>query len=214
MCKDLVIYGAWYFSDVVAELAVEQGWNVVGRIDPQPPTHINALDHFPDGSVSFVAIGDNMLRRHVTEQLEARSRNIISLIHPTATISPSSVIGAGSYISENAVIRTKSLIGRGVTVNAGAVIGHHVNIGDFVVLGSNTAVASRGTVGSGTMLGVGACMRPTCMVGENCTIGAGSVIVSDIPAESVAAGNPIHLIKPRASGERERQSNWESNQVW
>ena len=40
MEKNLVILGAWYFSDVVAELAAEQGWNLLGRVDPGLPVRL------------------------------------------------------------------------------------------------------------------------------------------------------------------------------
>lgn len=32
-------------------------------------------------------------------------------------------------------------------------------------------------------------------IGDNCTIGAGSVVTHDIPANSVAVGNPAKVIK-------------------
>lgn len=32
-------------------------------------------------------------------------------------------------------------------------------------------------------------------IGDRCIIGAGSVVVKDIPADSIAAGNPCRVIK-------------------
>jgi len=214
MKRDLVIYGAWYFGDVAAELAAELGWNVLGRIDPEPPAHLQPLDCFPSGAVCFVAIGDNSRRHYVTERLESNSRRFISLFHPTASISPSARIGVGSYIGEHAVVRTDSTLGRGVVVNAGAVISHHSKIGDFVLVGPNAAIASRGIVGAGSLVGVGACMRPGCVVGEWCTIGAGAVVINDISREATVLGNPAKPIYSGDTGKREAQSNWTSNKLW
>ena len=36
---------------------------------------------------------------------------------------------------------------------------------------------------------------PGVTIGDNCTIGAGSVVTHDIPANSIAAGNPARIIK-------------------
>lgn len=36
---------------------------------------------------------------------------------------------------------------------------------------------------------------PGVTIGDNCVIGAGSVVVRDIPAGSMAAGNPCRVIK-------------------
>ena len=36
---------------------------------------------------------------------------------------------------------------------------------------------------------------PGVTIGDNCTIGAGSVVTKDIPANSVAYGNPCKVAK-------------------
>jgi len=41
--------------------------------------------------------------------------------------------------------------------------------------------------------GAGVTVCPGVTIGDNCVIGAGSVVVKDIPANSVAAGNPCKV---------------------
>ena len=36
---------------------------------------------------------------------------------------------------------------------------------------------------------------PGVTIGDNCTIGAGSVVVKDIPADSLAFGNPCKVVR-------------------
>ena len=36
---------------------------------------------------------------------------------------------------------------------------------------------------------------PNCTIGEGCVIGAGSVVTRDIPAKSLAVGNPCKVIR-------------------
>lgn len=51
------------------------------------------------------------------------------------------------------------------------------------------------TIGNRVWLGGGVTVCPGVTIGDNCVIGAGSVVVKDIPANSVAAGNPARVIR-------------------
>ena len=51
------------------------------------------------------------------------------------------------------------------------------------------------TIGSGCWLGGGVIVLPGVTIGEGCVIGAGSVVTKDIPANSVAVGNPCRVIR-------------------
>ena len=50
-------------------------------------------------------------------------------------------------------------------------------------------------VGDNVWFGAGVSVLPGVTVGDNCVIGAGSVVTKDIPANSVAAGNPCKVIR-------------------
>ena len=51
------------------------------------------------------------------------------------------------------------------------------------------------TIGNDIWIGAGVSVLPGVTIGDNCVIGAGSVVTKDIPANSVAAGNPCKVIK-------------------
>lgn len=50
-------------------------------------------------------------------------------------------------------------------------------------------------VGNNVWIGANVCVLPGVSIGDNCVIGAGSVVVKDIPTDSVAVGNPCKVIK-------------------
>lgn len=50
-------------------------------------------------------------------------------------------------------------------------------------------------VGNNVWIGANVIVLPGVTIGDNCTIGAGSVVVKDIPANSLAIGNPCHVIR-------------------
>ncbi len=51
------------------------------------------------------------------------------------------------------------------------------------------------TVGNNVWIGAGVSVLPGVTIGDNCVIGAGSVVNRDIPAGTMAAGNPCKVIK-------------------
>ena len=51
------------------------------------------------------------------------------------------------------------------------------------------------TIGNNVWIGGNVTILPGVTIGDNCTIGAGSVVTHDIPANTIAAGNPAKTIK-------------------
>jgi len=83
-----------------------------------------------------------------------------------------------------------------------------VSIGRNCVLATRSAVLTHGvlatpqrgkavTIGDNCYIGYGAIVVPGVTIGDNCVIGAGAVVASDIPANSIAVGNPARVIGRR-----------------
>ena len=51
------------------------------------------------------------------------------------------------------------------------------------------------TIGNNVWIGGSVTILAGATIGDNCTIGAGSVVTRDIPANSVAVGNPARVVK-------------------
>ena len=58
------------------------------------------------------------------------------------------------------------------------------------------------TVGSNVWFGGSCTVLPGVTIGDNCVIGAGSVVTRDIPANSVAVGNPCRVLRPITDADR------------
>ncbi|AVX03062.1 sugar O-acetyltransferase [Maritalea myrionectae] len=50
-------------------------------------------------------------------------------------------------------------------------------------------------IGNGCWIGAGAIILPNVTIGDRAVIGAGAVVTKDVPADSLAVGNPARVIK-------------------
>ncbi len=50
-------------------------------------------------------------------------------------------------------------------------------------------------IGNNVWIGAQVCILPGVTIGDNCVIGAGSVVNKDIPANTLAVGNPCRVIR-------------------
>lgn len=51
------------------------------------------------------------------------------------------------------------------------------------------------SIGNNIWIGADVCVLPGVTIGDNCVIGAGSVVNKNIPAGSLAVGNPCRVIR-------------------
>ena len=51
------------------------------------------------------------------------------------------------------------------------------------------------SLADGCWIGGGVIILPGVTIGQKCVIGAGSVVTKDIPANSLAVGNPCRVIR-------------------
>lgn len=63
------------------------------------------------------------------------------------------------------------------------------------------------TVGDNVWIGAGVQVMPGVTIGSNVVIGGGSVVVKDIPDNSVAVGNPCRVI--RSITEEDKKTSWD-----
>ena len=101
-------------------------------------------------------------------------------IHPGATIGPRLVIDHGMGI----VIGETTEIGPDVTLYQGVTLG-----------GTSTHRTKRHpTLRGGNVVGAGAKVIGAVEIGENARIGAGSVVVTNVPAHATIVGVPGHVV--------------------
>lgn len=143
-------------------------------------------------SNTFVAIGNNSIRKKIVEQYDLTPD---SLIHPSAVISKYVGMGIGSVVMAGVSINADSKIGDHCILNTNCSVDHDCIIEDYVHVSPNASLAGNVQIGEGTHVGIGSTIIQGIKVGRNCIIGAGAVIIKDVPDHSVVVGNPGKVIK-------------------
>jgi sugar O-acyltransferase (sialic acid O-acetyltransferase NeuD family) len=141
-----------------------------------------------DGFV--LGIGIPRIRRVVAEQLEARGARFLTLIHPTAIVADTAVIGPGSVICPYAIVSDAVRLGRCVLVNYHASLGHDAEAGDYAVLSPYSSLGGSACVEEDTFLGLHASVAPGKRLAARSAISANSTALSDVPEECLVYGVP------------------------
>jgi len=150
------------------------------------------MSMFPD--VKFViSIGNNKVRKEIINKLNLPHIYYATLVHPTATISPSATLGHGSVIMAHAVIDADTHIGDHVIINTSSVVEHDNVVGNFVHLSPGATLTGAVTIEEGVLIGAGATVIPNIEIGQWSVIGAGSAVINPIPANSTAVGVPAKV---------------------
>lgn len=144
---------------------------------------------------------------------EAIMRELLGSVGKNFTIEPPVQFDYGcfTYIGDNFYANTDCIF---LDVNP-------IRIGDNVMLGPRVGLytpwhpidakvraellegGSPITIGNDVWIGGGVTVCPGVTIGDDVVIGAGSVVVKDIPAHSVAVGNPCHVIRTIGASDRD-----------
>ncbi len=125
--------------------------------------------------------------------------DFMCVIHPMSFIASTSIIHPGCVIESMVSISSQTEIGFGVDIKRGVQVGHHNKIGEFSDINPGAILCGYVTLGHSCYIGAGAVIRDGISIGENSTIGMGSVVTTDIPANTIAYGNPCKVIRMKSA---------------
>lgn len=143
----LLILGAGQYGMVAKEIAESmEVFSEITFLDDNITGAIGKLNDFGkfknDYNVAILAIGGTVLCLELLNALERFGYKIPILIHKNAYVSPSAVIGKGSFIEPMAVVHIDVTIGTGCIISAGTIVNHNAVIGDGCHLNYGTIVGA------------------------------------------------------------------------
>jgi sugar O-acyltransferase (sialic acid O-acetyltransferase NeuD family) len=208
--KDIVIIGAGGFGREVAWLIEDINkenteWNILGFVDDKKEIHgtemngyevLGGIEWLKSQDLNVVcAIGDPITKKRTIERLKDSNNSFPVLIHPSVIYSDRVSFGEGSIICAANIITTDIKIGNHVIVNLDCTIGHDATLGDYTTVLPSVNVSGFVVTEKSVSIGTGSAVIQGVKIGVNTVVGAGSVVVKDLPDNCTAVGAPAKPIK-------------------
>lgn len=199
MSKSIYIYGASGHGLVVADIARACGYDDIIFVDDGENNYPSFDDIKRISSIPIAfGVGNNVIRAKLFEKVQNSGFEIVSLVHPTAIISPSATIGKGTVVMPNVVVNAKAVIDDGVILNTSCVVEHECVIENFVHISPKVALAGDVKAGEFTHIGIGSNVIQGIIIGKNVIVGGGSMVIRNIDDNQKVVGVPARLM-PSAS---------------
>lgn len=137
-----------------------------------------------------VGLGDPGPRRELADHLIARGARLATVVHPTAWVAPTAHLGQGVVIAPFAFVGPGARIDDLSVLNTYASVGHDSVVGRCCVLSPYAVIGGWARLEDEAYLATHAVVTPRKTVGAGSSVSAGSVVFRDVPAASLAMGNP------------------------
>lgn len=206
-----VIIGSGTYGEVYLSYLQEAGINVIGFLDDDPKYHGKKVRDVPVlGSIAllesikesagveavYCPLGNNKLRVKFLKYATELGYETPNFIHNSVLISPHVTIGKGVYILLGTTIMPYTVISDYVMISMGVHIAHHNFLEEGVFLSTGCNFGASIHAHKYAYCGISSTiMTGMHELGEDCLIGAGAVVIHDVPEKAVMAGVPAKLLK-------------------
>ncbi len=102
-----------------------------------------------------------------------------------------------AFVTVDAGIKQPTRIGAHSWLMKHVHVGHDAQVGAHCELAPGTVIAGHAVLEDSVRCGIGVLVRPFIRVGAGARLGAGAVVVKDVPAGQVWAGNPARELRPK-----------------
>ncbi|MEY2794232.1 MAG: UDP-3-O-acylglucosamine N-acyltransferase [Bacteroidota bacterium] len=143
----------------------------------------------------FVALENPIERKKMIETIiEDCKTKPVNAIHPEASIADVHSIGYGIFLGNNAIIQPSCRIGDHCVIGAGVIVETGVILEEFVQIGSGSVIGKEAKIENNAFVGINATIVGSIKIGKSASIGAGSVVIENLPNSKRVFGNPAKIV--------------------
>lgn len=124
-----------------------------------------------------IGVGDNNLRKRIFTQLTNLGFSFPNIIHPTAIIDSTVILGNANVIGPATIIGAEVILGHNNIINSGSIIEHQAIIGNHNHVSLSATVCGNVTLNDCVFLGANSTVIEKLSVDDNTTIGAGGTLI-------------------------------------
>ena len=179
-----------FFDDFFRDLIVYNGLPLLGKIDD-----VIRMREKYDSIVIGVGYKHFSFRASLFQKMKKNHITLATIIHHTAYIDKTAIIGEGSVIHANVTIDKNCRIGNNVFINISSTIAHDSFIGDHSFLAPCVAIAGATQIGCCSFIGINATIINRLQLPDNIIIVAGAVVFNNFEESGTYVGVPARLMR-------------------
>lgn len=186
--------------DSIAPIGKEiYGYKVIGRQE-----NIAYIIQDLDVYGGIITVGDNWSRKIIYDSIikQVPAFNFVNAIHPSVILSNNVTIGKGVVAMAGCIFNTGANVGDFTFFATGAQIEHDCDIQDFASVSAGCVMGGHVKIGKYSAITLGVIIIDRVNIGENTVVGSGALVLTSLPDNVLAYGNPARVIKIRERGEK------------
>ncbi len=183
------------FVPVGEKIGKYNGYNVLGK-SADVQRYLNDEDIY-----FFIGYVGMKNEKDVFEKITSLGiprEKFATLIHPSAIIPKGFCsIGNGVLMAPLSQLSPDTTIEDNCILLPNSFLGHDSTMKRFSHITSNSVVGGNVLIERGAHIGTNATIRENIKIGEFSLVGSGSVVLHDVPENSIVAGNPAKLLRQK-----------------
>ena len=221
--RPVILLGAGGHAKVVMDLLMGSGRKVIGVCDPNLARQgigvwrgvatlgdDSAIHQYAPELVELAngmgSLPGSQSRKRLHLAFSQQGYCFATLVHPSAVLGTGVKLGQGVQVMAGCVIQADTCIGDSTIINTAAQVDHDGRIGSHVHIAPGAVLSGEVIVEENAHIGPNATLIQGKHIGRGAVVGAGTIVLRDIPAYHQLTGQPPRKPQPLQQLDQETET--------